>query len=329
MSRHCLTTLVFCLAGLLALPVSLSAQNRGPKREPLDFSRIPGLPGFKPGKPGQMPEFDPQKMFDQMFGRGGEAIDERALAKVEVSVEEESKLGKQALEAFRQQLSAQKIELVTRGKDVEYLTRLVELVRPRMTQANRYRKLHVYCMETDDPAAYSFPGGHILFSRGLVEAAQCEAGLVVTAGHELSHLDRGHLLRRTRQWKLAQQSLDGGQPSPEKMLQMMSLMPRLFERPFGPDEELDADRDGITWAYELGYDPRAVRLIFKALGERGKNGPEFLPAFLRTHPLTAERHENLHNTLTDLAAAKPNDGLYVGRENLRRRVTRDQRRFAE
>jgi predicted Zn-dependent protease len=319
--------LVLSLAIVSALAAPAAAQIRGPKLPPLDFSRIPGLPGFKPGKPGELPEFDPQKMFDQLFGQGGEAIDEEALAKVEISQEEEAKLGKQALEAFRQQLSAQKIELVTRGKDVEYLARLVELVRPRMNEAKRYRKLHVYWLETDDPAAYSFPGGHILFSRGLVEAARCEAGLVVTAGHELSHLDRGHLLRRTRQWKLAQQSLAGGKPSPDKTFQMMSLMPRLFQRPFGPEEELDADRDGITWAYELGYDPRAVRLIFEAFDQKGN--ADVLPAFLRTHPLTAERHENLHRALADLAAADPKRSQYIGRENLRRRVTRDERRFPE
>jgi predicted Zn-dependent protease len=200
-----------------------------------------------------------------------------------------------------------------------------------MTQASRYRKLHVYLVETGEAQAWSLPGGHILFSRGLVDAAQCEAALVATAGHELAHLDRGHLLRRTRQWKLAQKSF--GEPakgfSPESMVQMLGLMTQLFQRPFGPEEELDADRDGIAWSYRLGYDPRAVQLIFDALERNGKGAGNIMPAFFRTHPLSAERRENLQKTFAEQVAAEPKDKLYLGRENLTRRLTRKQREFAE
>jgi predicted Zn-dependent protease len=315
---------------VLLLVSSATAQDR---RKPAGFAKLPalpGFPGFDPAKPGEVPFFDPQKMFDQFFGRGGAGdIDEESLAKVEVSAAEEARLGKQGLEAAEQQFAARGAKLVTRGKEVEYLSRIVEMVRPLMENSTRYHKLHVYLIDSDEPEAYSLPGGHVLFSRGLVDAAQCEAALVVTAGHELAHIDRGHLLRRTRQWKLAQESFQPGQAaSPERLMQMMSLMPRLFQRPFGPEEELEADRDGIRWAFELGYDPRAVQLVFDALEAKGKNGPAGLPAFLRTHPASAERHENLKTTFQKLAANKDKQ-LYVGRENLERRLTRRQREFKE
>ena len=276
-----------------------------------------------------MPFFDPQKIFDQLFGETAK-FDDETLAKVEVTPAEEATLGKQGLDAAKQQFAARKVKLLTRGKDVEYLSRLVELVRPQMTNADRYPKLHVYLIDSDEPQAYSLPGGHVLFSRGLLSAAQCEAALVVTVGHELAHIDRGHLLRRTRQWKLAQESFQPGESaSPERLMQMLSLMPQLFQRPFGPEEELEADRDGITWAYRLGYDPRAVQLVFAALEAKGKNGQAGLPAFLRTHPDSAERRENLKQTCIKLAADEERDPLYVGRENLKRRLTRQQSEFME
>ena len=317
-----------CLLTLLAFPAL--AQVRRPAIDPSKLPGFPGFPGFDPAKPGEMPNFDPAKMFEQMFGKGAAGdFDDEALAKVTVSLDEEAKLGKQALEALKQQLAARKSELVTRGKEVEYLSRLVELVRPKMSQASRYRKINVYLIESSDPDAYSLPGGHVLFSRALVEAAGCEAALVAAAGHELAHLDRGHLLRRTRQWKLAQESMQPGKAAtPEKMMSMFSLMPRLFTRPFGPEEELDADRDGITWAFELGYDPRAVLRIYDTFAAAGKNA-EFMPAFLRTHPLTAERRENLQKTFADLLTADPQARLYIGRENFERKLTRKQREFAE
>jgi predicted Zn-dependent protease len=268
-------------------------------------------------------------MFDRLFGPGGAAADDEALAKVEITPAEEARLGEQALEQLKRQLAPRGAKLHESGREAEYLARLVELVRPQMTQARRYRKLHVYLADTDDPGAWSLPGGHIAFSRGLMDAAGCEAALVVVAGHELAHLDRGHLLRRARQWKLAERSLrpDGDKPSPDRMFQTMSLMMQLFQRPFGPEEELEADRDGITWAWRLGYDPRAVRLIYEALEPRGPVA--MLPAFLRTHPLSAERQEHLRETITALSAAEPKARLYLGRENIVRRLTRKQREFAE
>ncbi len=112
-------------------------------------------------------------------------------------------------------------------------------------------------------------------------------------------------------------------------MQMNGAMFQLFRRPFGPEEELEADKDGITWAYHAGYDPRALASIYQAFDAAGKNPPEFMPAFFRTHPLTAERRENLTKIYADLQAAEPRGGLYLGRENLTRRLTRAQREFPE
>jgi predicted Zn-dependent protease len=61
----------------------------------------------------------------------------------------------------------------------------------------------------------------------------------------------------------------------------------------------------------------------------GLAAPDFLPPFLRTHPLTAERRESLRTTYAQLQTDSPNEHLYLGRENLVRRITRQQREFEE
>ena len=311
------------IGAALLLAASASAQNR-PAGNPFPAG------GFK--LPAGLPqEFSPDKFFEQMFGGGAALEDEAALAEVEISWEEETKLGQQGLDDVRKRFAQQKIRLLDKGQEVQYLSRLVELIRLQMTQAKRYRKLQVYLADMDDPDAYTLPGGHVIFSRGLMDAAQCEAALVCVAGHELAHLDRGHLLRRSKQWKLAQQRLAAPAKnfSLDKMMQMNGLFMQLFRRPFGPEEELEADRDGITWAYHAGYDPRALVSIYQAFDAAGKNPPDFMPAFFRTHPLTAERRENLTKTYADLQTAEPKANLYLGRENLTRRLTRAQREFPE
>ena len=316
---------------LVAAVLSSTAAAQEPRRPgPAGPGALSVFPPLGPAEAGQQAFFDPQKMLEQMFGKGDQ-FDDEALAKIEVTAAEEAKLGKLGLDAAKQQFATSKTKLLTRGKDYDYLARLVELVRPHMSQAERYRRLQVHLIDSQEAQAYSLPGGHVLFSKGLIEAAGCEAALVVTVGHELAHIDRGHLLRRTRQWKLAEQSFDpakGG--GPERLMQMMSLMPRLFQRPFGPEEELEADRDGITWSYRLGYDPRAVQLVFDTLEvQAANNGLAGLPAFLRTHPASAERQENLKKTFGELAAGGRDEPLYIGRQNAERRLTRQQREFKD
>jgi predicted Zn-dependent protease len=281
-----------------------------------------------------LPDFralDPDKFFQQLFGAGGELNDDARLAKVEVSWEEELRLGQQTFEEFKQRLAAKKETLAERGRDVEYLQKLAGLIRPQMQQAARYRQLKVYVTSWKSPEAMVCPGGKLIVTQGLLDSAGCEAALVGVLGHELAHLDRGHLLRRMKQWKLAQQQFQ--QPaagfSPDKLLGTMSTMQQLFRRPFGPAEELDADTDGITWTWRAGYDPRALTEVYAAFEKHGFNQPDFLPAFLRTHPPSAERRENLAATFQKLQAAGAKEKLYLGRENLARRLTRQQRDFAD
>jgi hypothetical protein len=69
--------------------------------------------------------------------------------------------------------------------------------------------------------------------------------------------------------------------------------------------------------------------VYEALAKRGAGQRDLMPAFLRTHPLTAERSAALKETFNALQAAEPAAALYLGRENLRRRVVRSEREFAE
>ena len=309
------------------LAVVSAAAGQQPRWSTLSLGPQAGLGG----QPAQLPNFqqlNPDKFFEQLFGAGGgELNDDARLAKVEVSWDDELRLGQQTFDDFKQRLLAQKDTLVERGREVEYLQKLTGVIRSQMQQAARYRQLKVFVTSWKKPEAMVSPGGKLIVTQGMLDACGSEAALVGVLGHELSHLDRGHLLRRMKQWKLAQQQFS--QPaagfSPDKLVGTMSTMQQLFRRPFGPSEELDADTDGITWTYRAGYDPQALTEVYAAFEKHGMDQPDFLPAFLRTHPPSAKRRENLRASLEKLQAAKPETKLYVGRENL----TRQQREFAE
>ncbi len=303
------------------LVISAAASAEPPR---LPFPVVPG---------GKIPaDFDPQEFFDSFFGKAVSNVENNELLnRIEISWNEESRMGQQLLEDLKERLAAQKKTIVNRGPDVQYASQLAMLIQPQMKQAERYSKLHIHVANWGSPNAYALPGGHLIVAREMLDRAGCEAALVCVIGHELSHLDRGHLLRRARQWKLAQSEF--AKPptdfSFDKMMGKFSQMQQLFRLPFNPDQEAEADRDGVTWAYRAGYDPRAVEQVYDAMQAAGVAAPEFMPAFLRTHPLTAERRESLRIAYAELQAAAPSDKLYLGRENLSRRIPRSQREFAE
>jgi predicted Zn-dependent protease len=271
---------------------------------------------------------DPSAMFDRLFG-GDREEDEKALAKIEVSEKEEEQLGRAAVKSFLDFLKEQKIQVVSRGKDVEYLQRLVETIRPSMTQAERYRKLTIYVAESPRPDARSLPGGTLVFFRGMLDSAESESALVGVIGHELSHLDHNHLLVNLRRMKFAQQALSNEHNfSPEQFFHAGAAMARLWSRPFRPEDERTADLDGARWAYQAGYDPREMLRVIAKIGQKEKNQPlSFLPSYFRTHPPAEERAKAVQELYDELQKTAPNEHLYIGKENLRRRVTRAEREY--
>lgn len=278
--------------------------------------------------------FDPARMFNAFFGPANE--DERAtLQKVEIGLEQERRVGAAALEGLLADLRRRDIAVAREGRDVAYLEKLVEQLRPRMRNAERYPRIRVLVANSAWTDARSFPGGTLVFFRGLMEFAGSEAALVGVVGHELSHLDRGHQLHDLRRFEAAKQRFakaDAGHPA--ALLADGMHFARGFARPFRPEEESEADRDAVAWMLGAGYDPKSLAELFRRWERRERQRGEEPPAvldFLRSHPPHAARHADVLAEAARLTAPPlPDPGpFYVGVRNLRERVTRDERRFPE
>lgn len=285
-----------------------------------------------PPRPFPLPNggMNPQQFFDRMFG--ADSPEERQqLKNIEVSAKDEQRFGRLAAQAYLDDLRKRNVRVTSVGKDAEYLKRLVDRVRPQMRNHQRYRVIDVQVALSTDTDARCFPGGTIVFHQGLLDFALSEAALVGVIGHELSHLDNGHQLINIRRMKLAQQTISNPSAvTPDRFFQVGSSWLRAFTRPFQPEDETQADHDGITWAYRLGYDGRAMADLFLRLHERDKDKPGMvMPAFLRSHPFHIDRYRALQARHQDLSRTEPNNNLYIGRQNLELRLTRDQRVFAE
>jgi predicted Zn-dependent protease len=265
---------------------------------------------------------------DQMFTEWfGETKSERRLVEeIAVSREEERQIGDTGLQNLLDSLHEQKIRVVNRGNEARYLNSLVGEIHPLMRNAERYRAIRVYVAETKITDARAFPGGVIVCTLGLIDFARSEAALIGVLAHELSHIDRGHLLRTARGIKLAQDPTAVGNGA-GTFVRNGILVAKQFARPFRPEDEGEADLDAAKWMFELGYDPKEMAALFRRLDKQYPADQVRLPNFLRTHPYHAERYEAVRQHSLRLQAGNPNVDLYVGRTNLQKRIPRHIRQF--
>lgn len=288
---------------------------------------IIALPRTVTGQPKPFPFSDPQKMFEQFLGAAPKE-DRAELDKIEIAAREETQIGERASREYLAELRRNGIKVITRGEDVEYLQKLIDQVRPKMENAVRYRTIRVYVADSSESDARSFPGGTLIFYRGLLDFAQNEAALVGVIGHELSHLDHGHQLYDAKRVKLMEKTFSGTNGfSPDQFFRSGAMLMRSFSKPFRPEDESEADDDGATWAYELGYDPREMAELFLRMHERDRGAKPGLPSFLQTHPYHLDRYKAVSERFNQLQADTPKDDLYIGTENLARRVPRSTKEF--
>jgi len=268
---------------------------------------------------------DPPRVLERLFGPDAPE-DEQALAEVKLSPREQAELGRAAVQAYFDGLKAAQLRVLSRGRDVEYLRQLAETVRPRMTNARDCPPLKLYLIDAAWFEARSFPEGTLVFSRGMLDMAGSEAAVVGMIGHELSHLDHQHHSLRLRRMKLAQSQLASARGGGlQQAFTAGTSLARIWTRPFRPEDESQADLDGARWAYQAGYDPREFARLIAAAAEQQPNIP--LPQFLRSHPFSPERIRALEEFYLELQKQDPKQDLYVGRENLRRRIVRAEQRF--
>ncbi len=254
---------------------------------------------------GQGAPLDFDRFFDQLFGQQTEE-QKRALEQVEIDWQEERQFGRQALDQFLADLRRRGVRVVTKGKEIEHLRKLVAQIQPQMKHADRYRSITLLLAETSETDARCFPGGILVLFRGLLDAAPSEDALVAVIGHELSHIDHGHQLRYLKSMKLGRQTFSSGAPVDfRSMMSNTMLVTSIFARPFRPEDEAEADRDGATWAYRAGYDPREFAKLFLILEKRNGEGGERMPAFFRTHPYNRQRYDAVLQRYEELQRAEP------------------------
>ncbi len=252
-----------------------------------------------------------------------------ALEGVTLSRAEERQAGQKARTEYLRKAAARGYPELDDPRRLRYVKDLVAGLARHMRHRDRYPEIDVTLIDAPTPDGQSFPGGFLVFTKGLLDEPD-EATVAGVVAHELAHLDRGHLYEYARRGKLAEATYSRppgmGADFDQFFTRQMALF-GLLMNPFRPEHENEADCTSVTWLYFDGYDPEALVGFFERMHQRNGDQPEnpFF-SFGRTHPFSLSRRDAVRHRLDQLQRWRPRHDLGRFADNLHHGVSRYRER---
>jgi predicted Zn-dependent protease len=152
-------------------------------------------------------------------------------------------------------------------------------------------------LANDQVNANAFPGGLIYLWRGLYQQLSYDPDqLAWVASHEAAHVARQHSVRRIERslgYELVIELLLGK----DSQRQIAGAIAGLTLQGYSRDQEYEADRVGLEFAHDAGYDPTASLAVIGAFKKVQGKDPSQLELLFETHPGNADRENALKSHL--------------------------------
>ncbi|HDY88448.1 MAG TPA: peptidase M48 [bacterium] len=162
-----------------------------------------------------------------------------------------------------------------------------------MAKVTHRSKLSYTFTVLDSPVvnAFAVPGGYVYVTRGILGYFNNEAQFAGVLAHELGHVNARHTAARYSKAQLANLALGIGSIFSEefaKYAQFASLGVSLMFLKFSRNDEREADKLGVEYSSEVGYDASEMSQFFHTL-ERMRPEGGSLPHWASTHPDPGDR----------------------------------------
>lgn len=217
------------------------------------------------------------------------------------ATEQEKKLGEEAIKEFEP-----KVRIVSDHPALpqlrQILSRLIPVTeRPKMTYS-------IKVVEDKEPNAFTFPGGYMYVTTGLLELAESEHELAAVLAHEIAHNTHLHaikMIKRESQMSipvllamLAAVFVRG--ETTAQVAQIVSQVIQVLMLGYSRDMEREADESAFIYLQRAGYNPVGLLTFFEKLSkmEKQSTSPQFLPGYWTTHPALEERISAVKRWLT-------------------------------
>lgn len=163
--------------------------------------------------------------------------------------------------------------------------------------------------------AFALPGGQVFITAALLERLQTPGQLAGVLGHEIGHVVARHSAEHLAKAQLTQglsgaaaiAMYDPDNPNSQRNAAIAMAIGQLVNLRFGRQDELEADRLGVRFTAEAGYDPRAMIGVMDVLEQasQGRAPPEFFS----THPNPGNRRERIQAAIQERFPKGLPDGL--------------------
>lgn len=147
---------------------------------------------------------------------------------------------------------------------------------------------------SDEINAFTLPGGFIYINSGVMKMADNEAELASVIAHEIGHVAARHATRQASRGQLARVAAAlamppvsgwGGLAASQAAVAGAPLASSHFSREY----ETEADRLGVGYLAQAGYDPNASIDMFERIQSMERRKPGAVSKLFLSHPPTGDR----------------------------------------
>lgn len=235
-----------------------------------------------------------------------------------LSDSEENKIGRMIMRQLREAGG-----LVTDPLVNEY----IQSVGNRLSQHAHEGDLNFTFFVIDDPTlnAFALPGGFVGVHSGLLLTTANENELAGVLAHEIAHVSQRHIVRgaeaQSKNGLVATAAMvaailvgaatgaDGDAISAAIAVAQGSAIQQRIN--FTRANEYEADRVGIGFLADGGFDPLGMPAFFETMSRKSGAAASAVPEFFRTHPVTSNRiAESRDRALRYPPRAVPSSEMY-------------------
>jgi beta-barrel assembly-enhancing protease len=152
--------------------------------------------------------------------------------------------------------------------------------------------------------AFALPGGQVFITQGLLRHLTTRGQLAGVLAHEVGHVAARHSAQHLAKQRLTQgltgatviATYDPNDPGSRASSQMAMMVGQMVNLKFNRGDELEADRLGVRFSAQSGYDPRAMIKVMEILRD---NSSSRQPEFFATHPNPENRIEKINAVIKE------------------------------
>ncbi|HPI46619.1 MAG TPA: M48 family metallopeptidase [Hyphomonadaceae bacterium] len=162
--------------------------------------------------------------------------------------------------------------------------------------------------DSKEKNAFCLPGGKVGFYKGLLDFVDNDDQIAAVLGHEVGHVVLRHAARRIGQETLTSVAIQGAGALVGSQVQMSSESLNMVMAaagagaqvgillPFSRSNETEADRVGVDYMKQVGYDVKQAVRLWEKMGAASTDRPQ---EWMSTHPNPESRVADLKRYITE------------------------------